>query len=406
MTHSDREYLRALAGKQREYAEQPIMAQREKLWRAHNDLKGDRPLFTFENWIFPIDGFTRQLQCEDPNARAIESILQNSISAHELIDDDRVIPAFLPLYYDTWFVPFGIDVVKQQTNDLAYHTQTVIQDLEDDFYKLGKSRYGYRKDKVLQLQTIAEEAFGDVLPVKVMFPTRTLPITQHLVNLMGMENLMFALYDFPEELEKMLIMLTDDYLEYLNFLESENVLTLNNGNQYVNQGSWGFSDEMSVKNGRVGTKDLWFFMDAQETVGISPQMFKDHFFPFYYKVAQRFARLNYGCCEPIHPVWDDCVSKFENLRKVSISAWCNEEIMGEKLRGKPVIYHRKPSPNYICLGTQFDEDAFENHIKKTLEAAKGCKLEFSFRDIYSLQGDATRFLKASAIVRKCIERYW
>ena len=97
--------------------------------------------------------------------------------------------------------------------------------------------------------------------------------------------------------------------------------------------------------------------------------------------------FSYGCCEPVDPIWDNCLSKCENLRKVSISPWCNEELMGEKLRGTKVIYHRKPSPNFIGVDEVFDEEGWRQHIIKTLKAARGCNLEISQRDVYSLKGD-------------------
>jgi hypothetical protein len=49
---SEREYLRSLAQKQREYAGLPVMAEREKLWKSHNKLTGERPMVVMEEDIF------------------------------------------------------------------------------------------------------------------------------------------------------------------------------------------------------------------------------------------------------------------------------------------------------------------------------------------------------------------
>ncbi len=70
-------------------------------------------------------------------------------------------------------------------------------------------------------------------------------------------------------------------------------------------------------------------------------------FPYYLEVSKLFVLLNYCCCEHINPIWEKYISKLLNLRKVSISPWCNEELMSEVLKGTKVIFHRKPSPNFI-----------------------------------------------------------
>ena len=86
-------------------------------------------------------------------------------------------------------------------------------------------------------------------------------------------------------------------------------------------------------------------------------MYEEFIFPYYKRISDLYGIFSYGCCEPVDPIWDNCLSKCENLRKISISPWCKEELMGEKLRGTKVIYHRKPSPNFIGVGKELDEEA-------------------------------------------------
>lgn len=71
-----------------------------------------------------------------------------------------------------------------------------------------------------------------------------------------------------------------------------------------------------------------------------------------------------------------------------------------------VIYHRKPSPNYIGVGRQLDEEAWRKHIITTLKAARGCKLEITQRDVYSLCGNPDKPRRAVQIIRELIEDYW
>jgi hypothetical protein len=147
-------------------------------------------------------------------------------------------------------------------------------------------------------------------------------------------------------------------------------------------------------------------MNSQESVGISPGMYSTFIFPYYRDIADRFGLVYYGCCEPVHAIWDSYVSQLPHLRKVSVSAWCNEEFMGEALRGSRVIYSRKPSPNFIGVGTDFDAEGFRQHIRNTLRAARGCTLEFIFRDVYTLSGDRTKPGRAVEITRELIDEMW
>lgn len=102
----------------------------------------------------------------------------------------------------------------------------------------------------------------------------------------------------------------------------------------------------------------------------------------------------------MHPIWDDYISKLPNLRKVSISPWCDEEIMSQRLAGSKVIYSRKPSPNFLGVTPAFDEEAFTAYIKNTVERTRGCHTEFIFRDVYTLHGNTGKARRAAEIVRR------
>ena len=80
--------------------------------------------------------------------------------------------------------------------------------------------------------------------------------------------------------------------------------------------------------------------------------------------------------------------------------------MGEVLKGSGTIFHRKPSPNYLAVGRELDEDGFRAHILRTIRAAEGCKLEFSFRTVYGLGGDPEKPRRAVQMVRELLEEHW
>ena len=135
-------------------------------------------------------------------------------------------------------------------------------------------------------------------------------------------------------------------------------------------------------------------------------MFEEMIFPCYQKIAANYGLLSYGCCEPVHLFWDRCLSKLPNLRKVSVSAWCDEEFMGERLRGRRIVFHRKPSPNFLGVGSVLDEEGLRAHIRKTLRAARGCTLEITQRDVYTINRDEAKARRFVEIIKEEIENHW
>lgn len=119
---------------------------------------------------------------------------------------------------------------------------------------------------------------------------------------------------------------------------------------------------------------------------MAPEFYMEHIYLHYEYLATRFGKTYYGCCEDVSLFYDAGLNNLPGLSKISISPWCNEEFMGNKLRGGKIIYSRKPSPNFLNEGP-FDKEAYAKYIAKTLRHAEGCPLEFILRDIYDLGGD-------------------
>ena len=210
--------------------------------------------------------------------------------------------------------------------------------------------------------------------------------------------------DDPERFAAMMDRLAEDYLRFFAYLAENDCLYPTTGFELLRQGSLCFTEELPSTR-PASVKEMWGFMDSQETVSVSPQMFHELIFPSYKKVADAFGLLSYGCCEPVSAVWDD-VSTLTNLRKVSISPWCDEVFMGEQLRGRKAVFHRKPSPNFLGMGTALDEDAFRAHIRKSLLAARGCKMEITQRDVYTINHDEAKAKRYVDIIKEEIVNCW
>lgn len=417
ITLEEKEYLRGLAKKQLEYSKLPIMEERKMLWYNHNSLKGERPPVIMEI-KYCLEDILPEPKCTSPAAIEIEKNILTHTVNHELVDDDKVVPDYYTAYWKIDMKEFGIELKTTHADDgngkqVGYAIEYPIIDLEEDLSKLKPSIYSVDREYTENWVNFVNETIGDILPVKIKLdPSYNwyASPSKKAVHMMGLENMMFAIMDYPEEFHALYEFMTDDVLEHMKWLEKEGLLFVNNENDYAGSGSYGFTHELPSeeckKSGTVTIKDMWWNLNSQETVGVSPDMYGEFFYPYYYKLAKEFGMVYYGCCEPMHDIWDDYISKLPGLRKVSINPWTDEEYMGQALRGGNVIYSRKPSPNFIALDKPLDEEAFRQHIEKTLIAAKGCHLEFICRDVYALYGNRTKLGRAVKIIREEIDKHW
>lgn len=411
----ERIYLRDLARRQLEYSKLPIMEQRTRHWYENNALKGEKPIIVVEHGPFREELFP-EIFCSSKMGMAVEKELLSHITSYELINDDKVVPDFYTVNRMIKMKELDQDRIVHHARDtkgreLGYSYEHPVKDLKEDFHVLKKSVYSYDDKETMAHFEFMQDLLGDILDVRISNNSLLwfMSFTARAVNIMGLERLMYSIMDYPEETERFFDFILEDSFEYMDWQELEGLLALDNGNSRAGAGSYGFTDELPTdeykKTGRVTTRDIWGNMNSQESVGLSPSMYKEFVFPIFKKAAERFGLVYYGCCEPVHEIWESCVSTLPNLRKVSISPWCDEEYMGEALRGTNVIYSRKPSPNFLGVGS-FDEAAFTEYMKKTMKAAKGCHAEILFRDIYTLTDDITKAGKAVRIVRRLIDEMW
>ena len=191
----------------------------------------------------------------------------------------------------------------------------------------------------------------------------------------------------------------------MRWAEAENLLRPNNGNQDSFGSSFNFTTKLPASGcngGPARLSDMWGASNSQETVGVSPKMFHEFCFPYYRDVCQPLGLLYYGCCEPAHPFWED-LGKLPHLKKISISRWCDEKLMGEALKGTDIVFSRKPDPNFLAVPAKLDEEAWAAHIQETLAATHGVFVEFIIRDVYTVHGDLNNPRRAVEIARHEID---
>jgi hypothetical protein len=411
---SERDYLRELARRQRALAALPVMEERRRQWYGVNDGQaGVRPPVVLEAGTFWGEFMPESvLHCASPLGRAVERQIVGLIRNHELIDDDKIVPDTFDIAWVIHVDPYGIPIATEKPTGenpgIGYQFIHPVHDLKEDLGKFRPMTCRVDRADTLSRKAFLEELFDGILPVEIRtWTSGQNMLTHHVVALMGMEAFFLAMYDCPTALHTLMARLRDNALGHMRWLEDERLLRLDNNHQYSCWSSANFTRQLPAPGfdpAHVRLRDVWGYCNSQESVGISAELFHEFVFPYYRDICAPLGRVYFGCCEPVHPFWED-LRHLPHLSKVSISKWCDERFMGEALRGTGIVFSRKPDPNLIGVDVRLDEAAWAKHIRTTLDATRGVPVEFIIRDVYTVHGDLDKCRRAVAIARQEAEAH-
>lgn len=427
----DKEILRGLALRVAEIAALPEQQQRRKHWMDHNDLKDTHPLvlcFPEGAWLECIPEHT--LQIEDPMLRSWETKLRMAIYTHDVIKDDQVTDAVWNVTWDINTTGYGVEqpvtmpagernvyyvhpyvsMSLTSNSDLgAYHIDTVLNE-RDDLKRLHQRRLIVNHETSAQWMETAQELFDGILEVRRRLSNWLLigGVTPQAVQLRGMENLMYDMFDAPEWVHEFVKFLADDHMACLDALEEGGYLTLNNGCEWIGTGGLGYATDLpqpDFQSARVRCRDIWGGVEAQDLVGISGEMFGEFFLPYLKPIMERFGLSHYGCCEPVHD-WLPALKTVNNLRRASISAWADIHKCARQMCGNYVFSH-KPNPTTVCTNTM-DEQFILAELMHVLSVTKqyGCVPELIMKDLHTIQHDLTRIPRWVEIARQAVEQIY
>lgn len=409
----DREILRRRAARRVDLAHDPVNAERRAAWLKHDAGSGGRTMILAE-----FDGVgdaarplpDTLLECTDPWARAVERSFLRDDYLFNVLRDDHVIEPWFDFSWGVQTSDYGVQAVVHNGDNAAYlgarRWDPPITDLDRDFDKLHPRTFTVHRAGVLAEKTRLEDLFGDLLPVRFRCGYYwTMGLTIVAIDLIGLEQLMLYMFDNPAGLHRLMAFLRDDHLAFMQWLEREGLYSLNNENDYIGSGSMGYSRALPAADWRPGqpvrTKDLWVLCESQETVGVGPDQFEEFIFPYQLDLVSRFGRCYYGCCEPVNNRMQ-ILQRLPNLARISVSPWADEARMAE-LCGTRIVYSRKPNPTQISTAV-FDEDAIRAGLRRTLDTARGCRVELIMKDVHTLHEQPARLPRWVQLARECCAR--
>ena len=397
----DREILRRLASQVAELAARPIEGDKRDLWYRLNALEPTRPVVFCDpengwNEIITMD----QFECEGEMAMHWEMTLRKEIFWGAEMRDDRVVEPFFIVSHVYDESDWGMHERKIGGSDGGSYVWESPLKTYDDFDKLHYPIITVNYEATDRVAELANEVLGDVLPVRLRTAWWwTLGMTWTLVNIRGLQQMMYDMFDHSDELHKLMGFLRDGHLAKLDYLEENGLFSLNNDGTYVGSGGFGWTNHLpgSDFNGHVRTKDMWGFTESQETVGVSPEMFAEFIFPYQLPIQERFGLNCYGCCEPLDKRWH-VVKDIPNLRRVSVSPWANISDMADMLEDQ-YIFSMKPSPTDLAM-TSFDEERIRAELREDLQKTRKCRVEVIMKDNHTIRNDPQRVVRWVQIARE------
>jgi hypothetical protein len=403
LNQRDRLILRELAQQVAELAERPVEKEKRELWYRHNALESTRPLVFCD----PENGWNEiltpdTLQCEGGLARAWEWHLRREVFWGAHMRDDKVIEAVFNVGHVYTETDWGLRETRIGGEGGGSWRWEAPLKTYDDMDKLRFPQITVDYEATQELLQLAQETFGDILQVRLETVWWwSFGMTQTLVYLRGLEQIMYDMVDCPEGVHRLMAFLRDGHAARLDFLEKNGLLFLNNDGTYVGSGGFGWTHELPQPDfsGHVRPIDMWGFAESQETVGISASMFEEFIFPYQLTLLERFGLNCYGCCEPLDSRWH-VVKKFPRLRRVSMSPWANVEVMAERL-GNRYIFSWKPHPGVLAADT-FDEEFVRQTLRQGLNVLKknDCRVEIIMKDCHTIRHDPQRVTRWVQIAKE------
>ena len=409
---NDTEILRQLAGRKAESAADPANVERREAWYKLDAGTGGRPMVLAEyggirDKVAPLPDSL--LECEDPWARGVERGFRSEIYQFETLRDDHVVEPYLTCGWHVKTSDYGVQAVQHHpTFDGvlgARRWDAPLKNLDSDFGRLHPRTFSVDREATFAARERMAELFAGILPVHIRGGYWwTLGMTWPAIELIGLENLMLFMFDDPAGLHRLMGFLCDDHLAYAKWLEREGLLCLNNRNDYIGSGSMGYTRDLPRPDWMAGdpvrTRDQWVLLESQETVGVGPEQFEEFIFPYQLRIAERFGKVYYGCCEPVHSRIG-VLKKLPNLARISVSPWADEAVMARECGGE-IVYSRKPNPSLIST-ERFDEGVIRADLRRTLDVARGCRVELVMKDVHTLNNQPERLPRWVQLAREAID---
>jgi len=413
LTQFERDTLRRLGETVIAYGREDAALGKARLWSDMNSLDAKRPMV----WIneipwheMDVDGELTNL-CTHPWAQALETNLRRTIYQRKHMPGDMIVNDYFECPKVFHSTDFGIlEKVETRHTDEAsdiYSRHFEIQIKEpEDIEKIKIPKITYLENATEYGIFAMRDLFDDIGPVRLIGQTHIWYTPwDFLIRWWGIEEAMMDLADRPDMVHAAYERMVDAWMSELDQLEARNLLSLDCNNTRIGSGGYGYVRELPPADCDarfVRPIDMWGCSNAQIFSSVSPQMHWEFAIAHDLRWLARFGLTYYGCCEPLDRKVE-LLRRIPNLRKISVSPWCDSARAVEAIGGDYVM-SRKPSPA-IFVGANFHIEEAERQLREFLELARGCHVEIIMKDISTVERDPKRLWDWEKMAMRVVEEY-
>jgi len=399
----DLDVLRELATRMAAIAALPVQEEKRQLWRGLNALEPVRPMVMMDqvcwNEMDVNDELT--LRCEDAECRGYETVMRRTLYQWDHFRVDMVVEPFIRVPKAVRNTGFGVGreeevSVTDPTSSVVGHRYINQFETEADLEKLRMPEISHDPIETERRLALAHEVFDGIIEVRAWGVDAAASLWDPISTWMSVEGALWTLADRPEYMHRLVGKMTDGYLGMFEQLEEQGLLC---GPQSVVHCTGAWVDELPAPGydpTRPRRQDMWAMGLAQMFSTVSPQMFQDFEVDYVARICEHFGLVYYGCCDPLDRKMAE-VRMIPNVRKVSMSAWTDQELGASEIDGE-YVFSRKPSPAPLATDV-FHGDAVREDLQATKEicARHGCALEIILKDISTVRYDPGRLSQWAAI---------
>jgi len=409
----DKAVLRALAGEVAEIAALPVHEEKAALWRRLNDLDSARPMVWVNEicWNEMNVGDELTLRTRHPWAQDQERGLRRLLYQWRHLPGDMIVDGFLTCPLAIHSTDFGIiedvDTIKMdETSDIcSRHFKILIKEPED----IQKIRMPVvtHDEKATEIRYQAMcEVYDGIMPVRKSGQTHIwFTPWDYLIRWWGVQEAMLDIIARPDMVHAAVDRMVDAWMAELDQFVEQNLLSLDCNNTRVGSGGYGYVSALPgprFEPEHVKPHNMWGCSNAQIFSDVSPDMHWAFAVEHDLRWLTRWGLTYYGCCEPLDGKID-MLRRIPNLRKISVSPWCNPERAVNEI-GRDYVISHKPKPA-ILAETQWDPVQARKNIRAFLDAAGGqCHVELIMKDVSTVRYHPQRLWEWTALAMEEAER--
>ena len=382
--------LRKLGKEIADISRLPVHKEKALLWTKLNDLKSVRPMVYINEipWHEMNVDDELTLICENQWARDLEDKLRKIIYQWKHMPGDMVVNDYIecPLIFTSTGMGITEDVdvaVTDEESDIySRHFNIQISEPED-IEKIKMPKVTYYENETQRIYELMNRIFKDIIPVKKVGQTHIWYTPwDFMIRWWGVEEAMMDLVMRPEMVHDAYERMVAAWMTELDQFENLNLLSLDCNNTRIGSGGYGYVSDLPGDNfnaGHVKPINMWGCSNAQIFSSVSPDMHWEFAVEHDLKWLERWGLTYYGCCEPLDQKID-ILRRIPNLRKISVSPWCNSDRIINQI-GTDYVMSRKPSPA-IFADSNFSSAQAEKELEDFMQKTEGkCHVELVMKDI-------------------------